>query len=213
MVRASWDPIYDINVTPWAHAQHIHGFIDKYRDYLQEAPPHPIDDIHWHTFKNTCIHTASSASGLDDWAPAAFRLLSDLAFYWLTEAVVLMEKGAAWPMGTPLLLGGLVMLPPGLVQLPRLVQLLPRLSGALDLRNVRFFVLDEADALLDAGNRAVIERVRARLPGGGAEGGVSVRDQKKIAATFGRVQTLLFSATLRSPSIRRLAEQMCVNPT
>ena len=86
-------------------------------------------------------------------------------------------------------------------------------SGALDLRNVRFFVLDEADALLDAGNRAVIERVRARLPGGGAEGGVSVRDQKKIAATFGRVQTLLFSATLRSPSIRRLAEQMCVNPT
>ena len=83
-------------------------------------------------------------------------------------------------------------------------------SGVLDVRNVRFFVLDEADALLDAGNREVIERIRARLPGGDGGDG---REVKKVAATFGRVQTLLFSATLRSPSVRRLAEQMCVNPT
>ena len=89
-------------------------------------------------------------------------------------------------------------------------------SGSLDLRDVRFFVLDEADALLDAGNRPVIERVRARLPGGDAEGGANASARKRnrtVAATFGRVQTLLFSATLRSPSVRRLAEQMCHNPT
>jgi ATP-dependent RNA helicase DDX1 len=84
-------------------------------------------------------------------------------------------------------------------------------SGVLDLTNVRFFVLDEADALLESGNREVIERIRARLPGGGASGDGFTK--KKVTATFGRVQTLLFSATLRSPSVQRLAERMCVNPT
>ena len=84
-------------------------------------------------------------------------------------------------------------------------------SGVLDLRDVRFFVLDEADALLDAGNRGVIERIRARLPGGAAD--ASRNASAKVKATFGRVQTLLFSATLRSPVVRRLAEQMCVTPT
>ena len=84
-------------------------------------------------------------------------------------------------------------------------------SGVLDLRDVRFFVLDEADALLDAGNRGVIERIRARLPGGAAD--ASRNASAKVKKTFGRVQTLLFSATLRSPVVRRLAEQMCVTPT
>ena len=84
-------------------------------------------------------------------------------------------------------------------------------SGVLDLRDVRFFVLDEADALLDAGNRGVIERIRARLPGGAAD--ASRNPSAKVKKTFGRVQTLLFSATLRSPVVRRLAEQMCVTPT
>jgi ATP-dependent RNA helicase DDX1 len=57
----------------------------------------------------------------------------------------------------------------------------------------------------------VIERIRARLPGGAAD--ASRNASAKVKATFGRVQTLLFSATLRSPVVRRLAEQMCVTPT
>jgi ATP-dependent RNA helicase DDX1 len=92
-------------------------------------------------------------------------------------------------------------------------------SGILNLQNVRFFVLDEADALLDFGNRGTIAKIRERLPlGSGASGGTSSssknrKEARSVAVSFGRVQTSLFSATLRSPSIRRLAEELCHDPT
>ena len=72
-------------------------------------------------------------------------------------------------------------------------------SGALNLSGVRFFVLDEADRLLDAGNQGDILRLFARMPRSGPG--------------FKSLQVLLFSATLHSPEISKLATTLCREPT
>lgn len=70
-------------------------------------------------------------------------------------------------------------------------------QNKLDVSGVKFFVLDEADALLEAGHREVILSLFRRL---GASGrGVD------------RLQVLLFSATLHSPLVMRLSEELCQN--
>jgi ATP-dependent RNA helicase RhlE len=65
-------------------------------------------------------------------------------------------------------------------------------QGFCDLSQVRHFVLDEADRMLDMGFIHDIKRIRKLLPGDG-------------------IQTLLFSATY-SDDIRGLAERMLRNP-
>jgi len=72
-------------------------------------------------------------------------------------------------------------------------------AGRLDLSRCRFFVLDEADRLLDTGNRDEILKVFHKMP--------------KTGSGDSRLQVLLFSATLHSPEIRQMAEQLCQNPT
>ena len=71
-------------------------------------------------------------------------------------------------------------------------------SGKLRLSEVQFFVLDEADRLLDTGNLDTILKLHAALPRQGRTGG--------------RLQTLLFSATLHTPEVRSLAERITVHP-
>eukprot|EP01103_Thecamoeba_quadrilineata_P009625 TRINITY_DN1940_c0_g1_i1.p1 TRINITY_DN1940_c0_g1~~TRINITY_DN1940_c0_g1_i1.p1 ORF type:complete len:594 (-),score=104.36 TRINITY_DN1940_c0_g1_i1:72-1790(-) len=65
-------------------------------------------------------------------------------------------------------------------------------SGALDLSEIKFFVLDEADKLLE--HLDAVTKIYDQLP--------------KI-----RLQVLMFSATLHSPEIRNLAEKICRFPT
>lgn len=67
----------------------------------------------------------------------------------------------------------------------------------LDVSGVKFFVLDEADALLDAGHRDAILSLFRRLGASGS--GVD------------RLQVLLFSATLHSPIVRKLSNDLCQN--
>ncbi|PSC75014.1 ATP-dependent RNA helicase DDX1 [Micractinium conductrix] len=71
-------------------------------------------------------------------------------------------------------------------------------TGKLPTDQVQFFVLDEADRLLDTGNQEVIMKMFQRFPKGGS--GVA------------RLQVLLFSATLHSPEVRALAGKICQNP-
>jgi len=71
-------------------------------------------------------------------------------------------------------------------------------TGRLRLDSVRFFVLDEADKLLETGNREAILKIFQRLPKGGSG--------------TARLQVLLFSATLHSPEVRELAKTICQNP-
>ena len=78
----------------------------------------------------------------------------------------------------------------------RVIDLLER--GELSVDQVKFFVLDEADRLLDTGNRDAITKLFRRLP--------------KSGAGAARLQVLMFSATLHSPEIRALAAQICENP-
>mmetsp|Transcript_17548 Transcript_17548/g.49369 ORF Transcript_17548/g.49369 Transcript_17548/m.49369 type:complete len:720 (+) Transcript_17548:28-2187(+) len=68
-------------------------------------------------------------------------------------------------------------------------------SGSLDVSAVRFYVLDEADRLLDTGNFASI---------------MKCHDAMGKASAF---QVLLFSATLHSPDVARLSEKICQFPT
>ena len=70
-------------------------------------------------------------------------------------------------------------------------------QNKLDVSGVKFFVLDEADALLEAGHRDMILNIFRRL--GTAGTGVN------------RLQTLLFSATLHAPHVTRLANELCQN--
>jgi len=72
-------------------------------------------------------------------------------------------------------------------------------SGKLDLSGVRFFVLDEADRLLDTGSQAGILKLFDRMP--------------KSGPGFSRLQVLLFSATLHSPEITALAGRLTQNAT
>ena len=69
----------------------------------------------------------------------------------------------------------------------------------LSLSRIQFFVLDEADRLLDTGNLSTILELHAKLP--------------KQGVTGARLQTLLFSATLHTPEVRTLAEKITVHPT
>ena len=78
----------------------------------------------------------------------------------------------------------------------RVIDLMER--GELSVDQVKFFVLDEADRLLDTGNRDAILKLFRRLP--------------KSGAGAARLQVLMFSATLHSPEIRTLASQICENP-
>lgn len=78
----------------------------------------------------------------------------------------------------------------------RIMDLLEREELAVD--QVKFFVLDEADRLLDTGNRDAIGKLFRKLP--------------KSGAGAARLQVLMFSATLHSPEIRQLASQICENP-
>lgn len=71
-------------------------------------------------------------------------------------------------------------------------------TGRLPVGRVRFFVLDEADRLLDTGNRDTILKIFQRLP--------------KQGTGMERLQVLLFSATLHSQEIKDLAEHLCQQP-
>jgi len=70
-------------------------------------------------------------------------------------------------------------------------------SGKLDLSLVRFFVLDEADRLLDTNSAECIMKLWRLFPKG-----------KGVT----RLQTLLFSATLHDPEVKKLVEKLCTNP-
>jgi len=70
-------------------------------------------------------------------------------------------------------------------------------SNKLSLDGIRFFCIDEADRLLDTGNLDSMLKMHRKCPKMGA---------------YGRLQSLMFSATLHSPEIRDLATQLCVNP-
>ena len=71
-------------------------------------------------------------------------------------------------------------------------------SGKLKLTEIQFFILDEADRLLDTGNLEVILELHSQL--------------NKTSKTGSRLQTLLFSATLHTPEVRSLAERITMHP-
>jgi len=72
-------------------------------------------------------------------------------------------------------------------------------SGLLNLSNVKFFILDEADRLIETENLPAILQLYSACPGGGSGDN--------------RLQVCFFSATLHSPAITELAAKLCVNPT
>ncbi|KAF2075229.1 hypothetical protein CYY_003447 [Polysphondylium violaceum] len=66
-------------------------------------------------------------------------------------------------------------------------------EGAIDLTNIKFFVLDEADQLIDE-NLAIVNFIYNKLP-------------------INNLQVLFFSATLHSPKVVKFCEQITKNPT
>ena len=67
-------------------------------------------------------------------------------------------------------------------------------SGELDLSSMMFFILDEADSLLDSGNSELVLKLYRNV----------IRQKQQM-------QVLLFSATLHSPSIAEMAHQVTKN--
>lgn len=72
-------------------------------------------------------------------------------------------------------------------------------TGQLSLTQVRFFVLDEADGLLQQGNGDLINRMHAQIP--------------KITSDGKRLQMVVCSATLHSFEVKKLAERLMHFPT
>lgn len=72
-------------------------------------------------------------------------------------------------------------------------------TGELSLTQVRFFVLDEADGLLNGGNGELINRVHRQIP--------------QITAEGRRLQMVVCSATLHSFEVKKLAERLMHFPT
>lgn len=100
MLRASWDPIYQGNIPPHQSQQHTSNFFSRYANFIHIAPPQQVDDLHWQDLKNACLKSSKSSPGLDQWHPADFAMLSDLAFQWLASLLNLIENGAPWPKAT-----------------------------------------------------------------------------------------------------------------
>ncbi|XP_067930064.1 ATP-dependent RNA helicase DDX1-like [Watersipora subatra] len=67
-------------------------------------------------------------------------------------------------------------------------------TGNLDLSQIRFFILDEADGLLSQGYSDLINRLHAQIP--------------KVTADGKRLQMVVCSATLHSPDVRRMADKL-----
>ncbi len=73
-------------------------------------------------------------------------------------------------------------------------------AGALSLANTKFFILDEADRMVDdAQSMQAILQLYSACPSGGTGSN--------------RLQVCFFSATLHSTAIKDLAAKICVNPT
>ncbi|KAK8791728.1 hypothetical protein WA588_002037 [Blastocystis sp. NMH] len=70
----------------------------------------------------------------------------------------------------------------------------------LRLENLLFFIMDEADKLVEDSENNNLMKIYGRIPARATQTGEY------------RLQTCLFSATLHSPAIRSLAEAICVNP-
>ncbi len=68
-------------------------------------------------------------------------------------------------------------------------------DNVISLSQCRFFVLDEADALLEKSNRATIMNFHRQLP-----------------TTSPKVQVIICSATLHSVEVKQIAASLCVNP-
>ncbi|XP_064486490.1 ATP-dependent RNA helicase DDX1-like [Ornithodoros turicata] len=72
-------------------------------------------------------------------------------------------------------------------------------TGEVSLTQVRFFVLDEADGLLNQGNGDLINRIHKQIP--------------QITADGKRLQMVVCSATLHSFEVKKLAERLMHFPT
>lgn len=72
-------------------------------------------------------------------------------------------------------------------------------KNLLPLSNVHFFILDEADGLLQQGNQNLIRNIHSRLP--------------KMFQTGRRLQTICCSATLHNFEVKKLAQQLMYFPT
>ncbi|EGD75338.1 eIF4a [Salpingoeca rosetta] len=70
-------------------------------------------------------------------------------------------------------------------------------TGKLDLNRVRFFIVDEVDALLSQGHEQLLERLYNKMP-------------KQTAGN--RLQMVVCSATLHSPAVKKLADKLMYHP-
>mmetsp|Transcript_175329 Transcript_175329/g.562407 ORF Transcript_175329/g.562407 Transcript_175329/m.562407 type:complete len:830 (-) Transcript_175329:90-2579(-) len=78
--------------------------------------------------------------------------------------------------------------------LPKVMDYVKR--GKLDVSHIKFFVLDEADDLQKKDDKKDLQKLNAEIKNGRKD----------------RVQTLFFSATLHTPEVTTLIEEICTRP-
>eukprot|EP00037_Helgoeca_nana_P016987 m.160263 g.160263 ORF g.160263 m.160263 type:complete len:733 (-) comp23784_c0_seq5:112-2310(-) len=71
-------------------------------------------------------------------------------------------------------------------------------TGKLDVSQVRFYILDEADGLLTSGQSRMVHDLYARLP--------------KTTVGGARLQMIVCSATLHHPEVKKMAEKLMQHP-
>ena len=72
--------------------------MDRYAEYIyKEAADTQFPPITGSDIKEVCASAAESAAGLDVWAPADFKHLSDTAYERLAELFEMIEDQGRWP--------------------------------------------------------------------------------------------------------------------
>lgn len=95
IVRKTYGKIYAGNCSDQrALAEKYIKDYDQYHFKMQEAV---VEDITGGDVKATRNEAKHTAAGMDQWAPADLKELSDCAYQHLADMVNIIEQGAAWP--------------------------------------------------------------------------------------------------------------------
>ena len=95
LARDLWGAIYEGN--GGEQGQLTEDFIKRYDPFIFKQKEFDIHDICPDRLMQICLDTKASAAGLDQWAPAEFKLLSKKAFTYLAMMMNKIEEGASWP--------------------------------------------------------------------------------------------------------------------
>ena len=95
IIRKAYGKIYKGNSSDQQAT--MEKYFEDYDKYVFKMPEAEVEDITGNDVKVICNEAKHTAGGMDQWTPADFTELSDLAYQHLADMMNAIEKGADWP--------------------------------------------------------------------------------------------------------------------